>query len=157
VNTVEWVGGYYQCEFAVNTSLDAINWAYFPCVNAIWSYIYIYSIQGAAIVNKLCLGNETLEIPYQRPKLKKFSRGNGIPPRILCPRMASHARSLHLGSYASPYVQFPGKYLTVVTARASFPWLTDWDIGFTKTVRAFNSCYWRRSNKQIFYFTYSLI
>jgi hypothetical protein len=55
-----------------------------------------YSIQGAAIVNKSCLGNETLEITYQRPKFLTFS-GGGIRS---CPWMASHTcRSLHLGSY----------------------------------------------------------
>jgi hypothetical protein len=37
-----------------------------------------YSIQGAAIVNKSCLGNEMLEIPYQRPKFLKFSGGGAL-------------------------------------------------------------------------------
>jgi hypothetical protein len=37
-----------------------------------------YSIQGAAIVNKSCLENETLEIPYQSPKFLKFSGGGAL-------------------------------------------------------------------------------
>jgi hypothetical protein len=66
-----------------------------------------YSIQGAAIVNKSCLGNETLEITDSN--FKNFPGGIR-----LCLWIASHAcRSLHLGSYGGASL-FLGRGLVVV-------------------------------------------
>ena len=76
MNTVEWVGVYYQCEFAVNTSFDAIRHIKIEPISGAYKMLSDYSIQGAAMVNKSCLGNETLEIPYRRPKFLKFSGGH---------------------------------------------------------------------------------
>jgi hypothetical protein len=58
LNTVEWAGVYYQCEFAVNTSFDAIRHIKIELISGAYKMLSDYSIQGAAMVNKSCLGNQ---------------------------------------------------------------------------------------------------